>query len=231
MTQKLNIGLLGSTGKMGIETTKFLEANTSHNISIAISSQNKHDIHKLLELSDVIIDFSTSLSTHNMLYLLEELPKPVVICTTGLTDDVKKAMIHASKFAPILYSNNTSYCINVISEILPILVKKLSIDYDITVLEQHHKHKKDVPSGTASMLQNIIETTLEDEIRMHSIRAGGTFGEHIVKFTGQHDELIIMHNAHSRQVFAKGAVMAAEFLLKQAPGIYSMHDVYAEFNK
>ncbi len=194
---------------------------------------------------DGIIDFSGPAATFELLKLLAEIKKPVVIGTTGFSDtDTAKIRSYSDKI-PVILSPNMSLGVNLLFKLTEIASRALTTDYDVEIFEAHHRFKKDAPSGTAKRLLDIVKenmTGLSDavdvngregikgertnnEIGMHAMRGGNIIGEHTVFYTGLDDRIELTHRAASRDVFARGAVSAIEYLLNKAPGFYTMYDV------
>ncbi|MEG1126170.1 MAG: 4-hydroxy-tetrahydrodipicolinate reductase [Oscillospiraceae bacterium] len=190
--------------------------------------------------ADVVIDFSVPSATISSLAICTERLLPCVICTTGFTSEQQNIINTASKTIPIFQSANMSLGVNLLIELVKKANAILGFDYDIEIIEKHHNNKIDAPSGTALMLANAINEDNSNEynyvydrhavrakrdkreIGIHSVRGGNIVGEHDVIFAGQNEVITLSHSAASRDVFASGAVSAAIFLAKQAPGIYNM---------
>jgi 4-hydroxy-tetrahydrodipicolinate reductase len=193
--------------------------------------------------ADVIVDFSTASAVPELVEWNLDRRMPMVICTTGLSEASNELISKAAKQFPILRSANMSLGINMIAAVLRRVSKTLSdAGFDIEILEKHHNKKLDAPSGTAIMLADSINSSGDftyicdrsarrekrstNEIGISSIRGGTIVGEHDVIFAG-HDEIIeLRHTALSRDVFAAGALIAAQFLVSKPPGMYSMKDVF-----
>ena len=165
---------------------------------------------------------------------------PVVIATTGLNEDQEKAVIDASKIIPIFKSANMSFEVALVKNLLKSLASKLE-DSDIEILETHHNRKADAPSGTAKLFAEAINSGLDEprnvvygregkreknEIGIAALRGANIVGEHSVKFFSDYETLEITHTAHSRELFASGALKAASFIVNQKPGIYNMDDLF-----
>lgn len=197
-----------------------------------------------LAAGDVAVDFSTPDVAVAFAQQAAVAGKPVVVATTGLSSVQLAALRSCAEQAPVLLAPNLSLGINVLAEILPAVVRALGADYDIELIEAHHRHKKDAPSGTAIRLAEAIASAVDKpwselerhgrwgmaprqpgEIGMHSVRAGGIVGEHSVLFVSDGEQIEINHRAFSRQTFALGALRAAQFLSTQPSGSYSMQDV------
>lgn len=194
--------------------------------------------------ADVIIDFSTAKAVDGLLDYCEEKKVPVVLCTTGLSEDQLNHVKEASKVDAVLRSANMSIGINLLmktlKEVAPVLA---AAGFDIEILEKHHNQKVDAPSGTALALADAVNESLgneyhykydrtaervkrdKKEIGIQAIRGGSIVGEHDVIFAGQDEVVTFRHTAYSKAIFAKGAVQGAKFLAGKAPGMYDMADV------
>ena len=195
---------------------------------------------------EVVIDFSSPEGTLAILQEAVSQKKPMVIGTTGFTQEEKEVITAASKKIPIVLSPNMSVGVNVIFKLLADVASVLGGDgYDVEIVEMHHRQKKDAPSGTALRMGEVIAsargTTLPEvgrfsrhgiigerpngEIGIQSLRGGDVVGEHTVYFVGDGERIEIAHRAHSRKHFARGALIAAQWVVKQKPGLYDMMDV------
>lgn len=198
---------------------------------------------KVSEKADVIIDFSNPALLEKLLAFAKEKNLPLVLATTGFTKQQTDEIHEAAKEMPIFFTFNMSLGINLLVSLSKKAAAILGDSFDIEIIEKHHNQKLDAPSGTAIMLANAINDTLNDrmifeydrhskrekrpknEIGIHSIRGGTIVGEHDVVFAG-HDEVITLsHQAASKEVFAVGAVKAAIFMSGKAPGLYDMNDM------
>ncbi|MCP4397123.1 MAG: 4-hydroxy-tetrahydrodipicolinate reductase [bacterium] len=193
--------------------------------------------------SDVIIDFSHHSLMQPLLDYAERSKTPTVLCTTGLNDETHARINEVAKTVPILHSGNMSVGINLLLKLVQKAAAALEDNFDIELVERHHKRKLDAPSGTAYMIANAINEELNNskryvfgregkdtkrkpnEIGIHSVRGGTIVGEHTVIFAGTDEIIEINHKAYSRKIFAVGAIKAARFLVNQEPGIYSMDDM------
>ncbi|MFH1822114.1 MAG: 4-hydroxy-tetrahydrodipicolinate reductase [Patescibacteria group bacterium] len=218
-------GKIAGLGAMGVDITPF-------------------DIEALLE-KDVLIDFTTPEATLDNLYGAQGKDISIVIGTTGITGDMLREARSLVKQTRCVMAPNMSIGVNVMFKIAEEIAKILGDGYDIEILEIHHRLKKDAPSGTAMKLARILaEATgrdLEkvgvyerkgmigertaDEIGIQTWRAGDITGEHTVMFGGIGERLELIHRAHNRDNFAKGAVRAALWIVKQPKGLYDMQDV------
>lgn len=201
-----------------------------------------NDTNKIKEKADVIIDFSVPVATFNILEYAKQNKIPVVIATTGFSKEELEKIEEYSKEIPIFRSANMSLDINLMANIIQKVAEVLSTS-DIEIIETHHNRKIDSPSGTAILLADAINKVLENkkeynfermqkrekrsknEIGFSAIRGGNIVGEHTVAFFGENEALEITHRAYSRQVFAEGALKAAEFIINKPNGLYNMEDI------
>jgi len=204
-----------------------------------------HRIDDFLENADVVIDFTTPEVT---LYNIERacaIGRPMVIGTTGLSKEGEEKIRKCAERIPCVFSPNMSVGVNLIFRILRDMAKVLGDEYDVEIVEAHHRHKKDAPSGTAMQMARILADALgrdlskvgrfcrygmigdreKKEICIQSLRAGDIIGDHTVLFGGMGERIEITHRAHSRDNFARGAVRAAMWVINQRPGLYDMMDV------
>ena len=194
--------------------------------------------------ADAVIDFSISHNVAITVAACIQYKKPVVIGVTGLTENEKDAIGQAAAVVPVVYSPNMSVGVNLLFKLTEIAAEVMGRGSNIEILDIHHKHKKDSPSGTAVKLKEILLNTLkrtekdviygregiyekrpENEIAVHSMRAGEVIGEHTVKFFTPEERIEIAHRAEDRKTFAVGAVRAAMFAVKQKKGLYDMFNV------
>ena len=193
--------------------------------------------------TDVMIDFSNAAATDAVLSRCVADSLPLVLCTTGLSEEQLARVTEASKTIPILRSANMSVGVNVVLDILREAAPKLyDAGFDIEIVEKHHNRKLDAPSGTAIAMADEINDSLKhplplcmdrherrqvrehDEIGISAVRGGTIVGDHDIIFAGTDEVVTISHSAYSRAIFAKGAVTAAAFLPGQPAGLYSMRD-------
>lgn len=200
------------------------------------------DIAKIEEFPDVIIDFSVPEASINILDYASSKNIPVVIATTGFSDEQLNIIKEYSTKIPVFKAANMSYEINIMADIVSKLATMLK-DSDIEIIETHHNKKVDAPSGTSLFLADSINETLNNEmfyeynrpskkaprdkkeIGIHSVRGGTEVGKHSVIFFGNNETLEITHNVSSRSIFATGSLKAAEFIINQKPGFYNMNDL------
>ncbi|MCS7160754.1 MAG: 4-hydroxy-tetrahydrodipicolinate reductase, partial [Gemmatales bacterium] len=197
----------------------------------------------LSERPDVLVDFSSPEGTLQILRLALDRGIPLVVATTGHSQKQREEIEAAAHHIPLLVSPNLSLAMNVLMVLLEQAARLLKgRDFDVEIIEMHHRFKKDAPSGTAHHLVKILQQQLGEgelrhgragmtgervrgEIGVHAVRAGDLVGEHLVLFSTLGESLHLGHRAHSRDCYARGALLAAKFLVQQPPGLYSMRDV------
>ena len=196
-------------------------------LGVKITSDIDHAIQK----GDVLIEFTNPEATVAHLERAVKFHKPMVIGTTGLSEEDRARVQQASTRIPIVWSPNMSIGVNLMFELVQIATERLGPSYPVEMVETHHQGKKDRPSGTAKRLQEIIAAVrarwhIIDEVPCASIRKGDVAGDHTVMFSRQgYETLEITHHALSRDVFALGALKAAQFVVNQPPGLYDMSHV------
>ena len=193
---------------------------------------------------DVVVDFSIPEALEKLLYWCERYRVPLVSGTTGLVKSQKELMQRVSASIPLVYATNMSLGVNLLRRLVRQAAQVLGDDFDIELVEAHHRHKKDAPSGTCrTLLEDICHVLGRDpevatfgrvgmtgerrreEIGVHVLRLGGVVGKHWVYFASESEGLTLIHWAESRDVFAKGALRAARWIVKQRAGLYSMEEV------
>lgn len=244
----------GYNGTMGKSICKLVSKQSDAEIvaGIDITSSNATfptfmNINDCDMPADVIIDFSTASAVNEILDYAVNKKIPIVICTTGLSQDTINRIEEASNKIAIFKSANMSLGINLIANLIKRAVSILDeADFDIEILEKHHNKKIDAPSGTAILLADSINETMnekynyiydrtskrekrtKEEIGIHSIRGGTIVGEHSVIFAGKDEIIEFNHSALSKEVFAVGAVKAAKFISGKPAGKYSMQNIMNE---
>lgn len=244
----------GCNGKMGQSITNICKEDPEVEIVAGIdlydSIKNDYPVFSSIDEcdveADVVIDFSNVKAVDSLLDYCVKNTIPVVLCTTGLTDEQLARIENDSKKVAILKSANMSLGVNTLMELL----KKAALvfapaGFDMEIVEKHHNLKLDAPSGTALALADSMNEALDNayeykydrskelkkrdkyEIGISAVRGGNIVGEHEVIFAGQDEVITFKHTAYSKAVFGKGAVEAAKFLNGKAPGRYDMADVIA----
>lgn len=234
----MKIILCGSNGKMGKVVCQIVDDSEKNEIVAKVDVNTKFD--EITNTADVIIDFSNPSSLSDLLEYAKKNTLPVVLATTGYTKEQNEEIIEAAKQIPIFKSANMSIGVNLIINLARKATKILKDDFDIEIVEAHHNQKLDAPSGTAILIADNINGELSEkmnyeydrhdkyqkrdknEIGIHSVRGGTIVGEHEVIFAGPDEIVKIGHSARSREIFANGAIKAAEFLLDKKNGLYDM---------
>ncbi|MDR0677818.1 MAG: 4-hydroxy-tetrahydrodipicolinate reductase [Holosporaceae bacterium] len=212
----MRIGIVGITGRMG----KVLAALTSQYETKGISGKTSEEkIHEIIKTSDVIIDFSIPTATLKIIKIATEYRIPYVIGTTGFSFNEFSRIDEASRMIPVLHASNFSVGIQLMANLME---KSAEIfpDFDMGIMEKHHRGKKDSPSGTTLFLAK----HLPKEPQIASLREGNIFGEHTCDFVGENEMISITHRVFNRGVFAEGALKCAHWIVGNSPGLYSMRD-------
>ena len=242
----------GCNGKMGKMITELVKNDDAAEITAGVDTYtevpNNYPVFDSIEKcdveADVVIDFSTAKAMDGLLDYCEEKKLPVVLCTTGLSDEQLARVNEISKKIPILKSANMSLGINLLLKLLKDAARVLApAGFDIELVEKHHNQKLDAPSGTALALADSVNDALggeytyiydrsqvrkkrdSKEIGISAVRGGTIVGEHEVIFAGTDEVIEFKHTAYSRSVFGKGAIEAAKFLAGKEAGMYDMSDV------
>ncbi|MDO4478903.1 MAG: 4-hydroxy-tetrahydrodipicolinate reductase [Lachnospiraceae bacterium] len=248
----VSVILTGALGHMGRVVAEIVEADPNIQIVAGIDIKDSDELSfpvydsfdKCSEPADAIIDFSSAKAVNLLVAYGTERNIPMVICTTGLTDEQVAMIREASEQVAILRSGNMSLGINLLLKLVKQATEVLNpAGFDTEIMEMHHKRKVDAPSGTALMLADAVKEAADgkmdlcydrsdrhdprpaNEIGMSALRGGTVVGVHNVIFAGNDEVIEIKHTAYSRAVFAKGAVQAAKFLAAKGPGLYDMSDV------
>ena len=242
----------GCNGKMGQTITRIVKEDQGSEIVAGIDRYmgivNEYPVYESIEKcdveADVVIDFASSKAVDGLLDYCVEKQIPVVLCTTGLSNEQLLHVEEASKKVAVLKSGNMSLGINTIQKLVADAARVLApAGFDVEIVEKHHNLKVDAPSGTALALADSINEALDHEyvynydrsqvrakrdkkeIGIAAVRGGTIVGEHEVIFAGEDEVIEFKHTAHSKAVFAKGAVEAGKFLKGKEPGLYDMKDV------
>ena len=238
----MKIGIIGSEGRMG-QALKDAIVMAGHHLSGGVDKDG--DLAALVSGSDVLVDFSSPAALETNLDACVAGGKPIVIGTTGLEERHHYLIDAASDDIPILQTGNTSLGITMLAALVKQAASQLGNDWDIEIVEMHHRHKVDAPSGTALLLGEAaaegrgIDLAANSErgrdgmtgarkpgaIGFASLRGGSVPGDHSVLFASDNELITLNHRAESRAIFAKGAVTAAQWLVNRQPGRYRMSDV------
>jgi len=217
----MKIVVAGSQGRMGLMIAQLAREDAA--IS-AVLGFDKGESSAVVKEGDVVIDFTIAAATASLLPAVVQAKKPYVIGTTGFTPAQDAQIVEASRLIPIVKSSNMSLGVNVFFKLAQEASKALP-EYSIHIEETHHVHKKDSPSGTALQAGGLIQQASGKTVTYESFRKGEVIGDHRIIVKGPSDQLEIFHHAESREIFAAGAIAAAQWVVRQKPGLYSMFDV------
>ncbi|MFH1437024.1 MAG: 4-hydroxy-tetrahydrodipicolinate reductase [Pseudomonadota bacterium] len=261
----IKLMIVGACGRMGKEVMRAAAGADGLTIAAAVEHGSHPDLGKDAGLAagaggtgvkvsagiagalagvDAVIDFSLPDSTMALLGALRDDPKPAIIATTGLGEDIMEAARAAASKSPVLLASNMSCGVAVLKHLTREALKFLA-GFDVEIVESHHRGKADAPSGTAGDLLRILKQGLENQkleteilhgrsgklakrkagdIGVHAVRGGSVTGEHTVFFLGDGERIEIKHTAEHRGIFALGSLNAVRWLVKQPAGLYSMDD-------
>ena len=248
----MKILINGIGGRMGIEIKKMaLDGYKGSEIAAGVDINplslegipTYTDIYNVTEDFDCIIDFSHHSATKKLLEYATENNAPIVIATTGHDEEEKQLILDASKKIPVFHSANMSLGVALLCELAKTAAKAFP-DADIEIVEKHHNRKLDAPSGTALLLARSIQAVREkafftfgrqgqakrmpDEIGIHAVRMGNIVGEHEVIIGTDTQTITLKHEAHSRSLFAEGAITAAAFIVGKSAGLYDMYSMIGD---
>jgi 4-hydroxy-tetrahydrodipicolinate reductase len=236
------IGILGSQGRMGLAIARAIPASGA---TLAGGADRGGDAQTLAVRSDVLVDFSHPSALAGHLAAARDAGVPILIGTTGLKAEHHAVIDDAAAHIAVLQTGNTSLGVTLLAALVQEAAAKLGSDWDIEIVEMHHRHKVDTPSGTALLLgeaaaagrgvapaESFVEgraglsgARVEDTIGFASLRGGSVVGDHIVILAGDGERIELSHRAEDRAIFARGAVKAALWLTGQRPGRYTMREV------
>jgi 4-hydroxy-tetrahydrodipicolinate reductase len=225
MKSAVGMLLIGAAGRMG--KTVLDLAGSDPDLEIVAECDLGDPIQPAMENCDVAIDFSHADAIAEICRAALRHNKPLVIGTTGHSQEQRQTIEGAARSLPIVLASNFSVGVNVLFWLTRKGAERLGRDFSAEIVETHHKMKKDAPSGTAKTLAETLKAAkkIESEIPIQSIREGDVVGEHTVIFSGPGERLELTHRAASREIFARGALRAAKWIIGRAAGLYSMKDV------
>lgn len=239
----MRIAVVGSSGRMGQAIIESI--NQSDKVTLGPTLDKGDDLSSVVEAFDVVIDFTRPEATLEYLAICQTANKAMVIGTTGFSDDELQVINAASQQMPIVFAPNMSVGVNLSLKLLEMTAKVIGEDADIEIVEAHHRHKVDAPSGTALKMGEVVANALGRDLKtcaiygregieeprdrqtigFSTVRGGDVVGEHTVSFFMEGERVEVTHKASSRMTFANGAVRAASWLEGKAAGLYSMQDV------
>lgn len=246
-----NILLSGAGGKMGHTIAKVIKAAENLEVIAGVDlNTERYDDFPIYKSAadfagkaDAIIDFSHPSALAGILGYAKETKTPIVVATTGLSEEQIASIKEASSVVPVFYSANMSLGVNLLLELAKKAASVLEGNFDIEIVERHHNQKIDAPSGTALMIANAVSEALQEkphyvydrhavrqkrdahEIGIHAVRGGNIVGDHELIFAGTDEVIEIHHHATSKEVFAVGSVRAAGYLIGKPAGLYNMQDL------
>lgn len=235
------IGIIGSEGRMGRAIAALLEQGGRPSSGV----RRGDNVAALADDSDALVDFSTPAALAGNLHAAIGAGVPILIGTTGLLAEHHEAIDQAGQAVPVLQTGNTSLGVTLLAHLVAEAARRLGSEWDVEIVELHHRMKVDVPSGTALLLGETAAAArgvalernsergrdgktgarMEGAIGFASLRGGTAAGEHSVIFAGEHERLTLAHIAEDRTIFARGAIRAAEWLIGKPAGRYAMGDV------
>ena len=262
----INVGVIGAGGRMGRMLIEAIQDNPQTTLIAAIERQGSSlvgadagevaavgrldvqivdDLRSVINKIDVLIDFSLPVATEQNMQVCAEHNVAMVIGTTGFNEQQEQVLAKASEQVAIVYAGNYSTGVNLSLKLLGMAAKAFGTDADVEVIEAHHKHKIDAPSGTAYMMAEAVAEARGQNLRdvavygregqtgereagtigIHAIRGGEIIGDHTVMFIADGEVVEITHRARARMTFAAGAVRAATWIVQQSAGQYNMQDV------
>ncbi len=255
---KLRVAIAGAGGKMGQTLIEAVLADKSLQLAALLDAKGStaigrpagglkvgSDVGKAVAAGDVLIDFTRPEGTIEHLDACARLGKSIVIGTTGISEPLRKAILQAGRKIPIAMSPNFAVGVNAVFKLAEVAAGILGNDFDVEIVEAHHRHKVDAPSGTALKLGEIISSVLKQDlsstsvhgrhgdtgarpakqIGFHAIRGGDIVGEHTVIFAGTGERVEVTIRSQSRLTYALGALRAARFLRGKRAGLYDMKDI------
>ncbi len=240
----MKVAILGAAGRMGHMLCDLVDR--SEILELVAKCDVREDYPRTWPAgTEAVIDFTFHEAVPANIAKAAEDGVAYVLGTTGLTEDEQKSVVAASKKIPVVQSGNYSLGVNLLLGLVKRAAGILGLEYDCEVVEMHHRHKRDAPSGTALMLaraaadgrgqdfddvavfgrEGMVGERPEGEIAVHALRGGSVIGDHTVMFAGDVERIELVHKAQSREAFAAGALRAALWAQGRKPGIYSMRDV------
>ena len=225
MKSPARVLLIGAAGRMGKTIVDL--ARTDREIDIVAQCDLGDSIESAMQDCDVAIDFSHADAITEICRAALHCNKPLVIGTTGHSQAQRQTIQDTARSLPIVFASNFSIGVNVLFWLTRKAAERFGDDFSAEIVEAHHKTKRDAPSGTAKTLAELLKAArqTENEIPIQSIREGDVVGEHTVIFSGPEERLELTHRAASREIFARGALRAAKWIVERPPGLFSMQDV------
>ncbi|HLW36099.1 MAG TPA: dihydrodipicolinate reductase C-terminal domain-containing protein [Chthoniobacterales bacterium] len=220
---KVRLCLIGAKGRMGRTIVDL--ARKDSKIEVVAQCDLGDAIETALQNCDVAVDFSNANAIDEVCSAASKNKKALVIGTTGHTAEQRQLIEKIAKSLPVVFASNFSVGVNTLFALTRRAAEILGEDFAAEITETHHTKKKDAPSGTAKTLGEILQQAGKSDVPIQSIREGDVVGDHSVFFTGPNERLELTHRAGSREIFARGALRAAEWVVGKPAGLYSMQDV------
>ena len=221
--KSVRVALIGARGRMGQTIVDLAKGDPK--IDIVAQCDLGDSIEAALKDCDVAIDFSNASSIAEICGVASKNRKALVIGTTGHSSEQRQLIEKTAKSLSIVFASNFSVGVNALFALTRRAAEILGAEFKPEIVETHHTKKKDAPSGTAKTLGEILKTELKIDVPIESIREGDVVGEHTVTLVGPGERLKLTHRAGSREIFARGALRAAEWVVGKPAGLYSMQDV------
>jgi 4-hydroxy-tetrahydrodipicolinate reductase len=223
--KKIRVLLIGAAGRMGKTIVDL--ASRESNIEIVAQCDLGDAIESAMKNCDVAIDFSHAGAIEEICRAALQDRQPLVIGTTGHSPAQRELIEKTAQSVSIVFASNFSIGVNALFALTNNAAEILSDEFDVEIIETHHRMKKDAPSGTAKTLAEILKKArrIDNEIPTRSIREGDVVGEHTVVFAGPGERVELTHRASSREIFARGALRAAQWIIGKPAGLYAMQDV------
>lgn len=219
----VNVIICGAKGRMGRALVSAVSSDPE--LRLAGEIDQGDDLMTVIATGDVVIDFSVREATAAIARIAANHKKALVIGTTGHSDAEKSTVRALTKVIPIVWSANFSTGVTTLFWMTQKVAEIVGPDWEAEVVETHHTAKKDAPSGTAKRLQEVLKQVRGKEAPAHALRVGDVVGDHTVTFGTAGERIELTHRASSRETFARGALRAAKWAVKQQPGLYDMQDV------
>lgn len=225
MNPPARVLLVGADGRMGRAIIAAAEGDSG--LTISGRATRSDALEALVDDCEVVIDFSLPDATDAVCGACADGGRPLVLGTTGHSAAQAKTIRETAEKIPLVFAANFSVGVNTLFALARQAAKSLGGDFDVEIVEAHHRTKKDAPSGTAKRLAEIITAARSsaESVPIHSVRAGDVVGDHTVIFAGPGERLELTHRAASRETFARGALHAAHWVIGKSAGLYSMEDV------
>lgn len=223
MKKPVRVALIGARGRMG--QTILNLARDNPNVDIVAQCDLGDTIETAIKDCEVAIDFSSASTIEDICRVARQHRRALVIGTTGHSVEQRRVIEETARSLAIVFASNFSVGVNVLFALTRRAAEIFGPEFAPEIVETHHKMKKDAPSGTAKTLGEILKDELGRDVPIESIREGDVVGEHMVTFAGPAERLELTHRAGNRDIFARGALRAAQWIVGKPAGLYSMQDV------